>query len=256
MQADEKVTVHASPAGDKIEDEPGQIASWGHFVGFLLFMAGTAALGFRAQHAGNVGSGAADSGQLAEHGKAIYVYLVAGVMDWLLLYYCWAGVHRRGGNLATLSGGRWSSWSELATDVAIVIPFWALWEGTAYGVHWMLGPSTAKTVDSLLPRSVPEVLLWIAVSITAGFCEEIAFRGYLQRQFHALSGSLTVAVTAQALVFGLAHSYQGWKSVVVITTLGVLYGILAVWRRNLRANIVAHAFSDIWEGWLKFVIWR
>ena len=242
--------------GLKNEDQRGQIASWGHFAGFLLFMAGTAALGYRAQHAGDGGGAAADSGQLAEHGKAIYVYLGAGVMDWLLLYYCWAGVHHRGGTLGTLTGDRWRSWSELATDVAIVIPFWAVWEGAAYGVHWMLGPSGAKSVASLLPRSLPEILLWIAVSITAGFCEEIAFRGYLQRQFHALSGSIAVAVLAQALVFGLAHSYQGWKSVIVITTLGVLYGILAVWRRNLGANIVAHAFSDVWEGWLKFVVWR
>jgi membrane protease YdiL (CAAX protease family) len=57
-------------------------------------------------------------------------------------------------------------------------------------------------------------------------------------------------------VFGLAHAYQGWKAVVVISVLGVLYGLLAAWRRNLRANIVAHAASDIWEGWLKFAIWR
>jgi len=58
------------------------------------------------------------------------------------------------------------------------------------------------------------------------------------------------------LVFGVAHSYQGWKSVVVISVLGVLYGMLAAWRGNLRANIISHASSDIWEGWLKQIIWR
>jgi membrane protease YdiL (CAAX protease family) len=256
MQADNLLTTNASLAGNKNEEKPGQIASWSHFIGFLLFMAGTAVLGFRAQQAGHGSGGGATSGQLAEHGKAIYVYLGAGFMDWLLLYYCWAGVHHRGGALGTLTGGRWKSWSEFATDVAIVIPFWALWEGVAYGVHWVLGPSSAKSVASLLPRSVPEILLWIAVSTTAGFCEEIAFRGYLQRQFQALSGSIAVAVVAQALVFGLAHSYQGWKSVIVITALGVLYGVLAAWQRNLRANIIAHAFSDVWEGWLKFMVWQ
>jgi hypothetical protein len=50
-----------------------------------------------------------------------------------------------------------------------------------------------------------------------------------------------VAVIAQALVFGLAHGYQGWKAVIVISVLGVMYGLLAAWRRNLRANIMAHA---------------
>ncbi|HKH97487.1 MAG TPA: CPBP family intramembrane glutamic endopeptidase [Candidatus Sulfotelmatobacter sp.] len=253
MQAtDEILTVNAPPASGK----PEQIASWGHFVGFLLIMAGMAALGFLAQHAGTPKETTAAAGQLADHSKAISVYLVAGVMDWALLYYCWAGVHRRGGSLGTLSGGRWTSWGALATDVAIAAPFFALWEAAAYAVHWALGPSGAKSVDSLLPRSLLEILIWIAVSITAGFCEEIAFRGYLQRQFHALSGSIAVAVLAQALVFGLAHGYQGWKSVIVIIVLGALYGALAAWRRNLRACIVAHAWSDIWEGWLKMVIWK
>jgi hypothetical protein len=44
--------------------------------------------------------------------------------------------------------------------------------------------------------------------------------------------------------------------VIVISVLGVLYGALAAWRGNLRANIVAHAFTDVWEGWLKFVVWK
>jgi membrane protease YdiL (CAAX protease family) len=170
-------------------------------------------------------------------------------------------VHHRGGNLRTLSGGRWTSWRDLCVDLAIALPFWVLWEGVAYGVHWLLalgsiGSGTARTVDSLLPQSLLEVLVWIAVSITAGVCEEMAFRGFLQRQFHALSGSMVVAVLAQGLVFGLFHAYQGWRNVAVISVLGVLYGALAAWRGNLRVNIITHAWGDVWEGWLKFVVWR
>jgi hypothetical protein len=36
----------------------------------------------------------------------------------------------------------------------------------------------------------------------------------------------------------------------------MLYGALGAWRGNLRVNIATHAFGDIWEGWLKFVVWR
>jgi membrane protease YdiL (CAAX protease family) len=248
VQANEIVPISASDPTDK----PKQLASRWHFLGFLLIMAGMAALGFRAQHA----SGTAPSGQLAEHGKALYVYLAAGLMDWALLYYCWIGVHRSGGNLNTLSAGRWTSWKDLAADLAIAAPFWVAWEATANLVHRILGPSTAKSVGDLLPRTLLEILLWIAVSITAGICEEIAFRGYLQRQLHAMTGSLVVAVMAQAFVFGVAHGYQGWKQVIVITVLGLLYGVLAAWRRNLRANMIAHAWSDIWGGWLSMVIWK
>jgi hypothetical protein len=234
---------------------PGQVASLKHLAGFFLIGAGVVLMGFLAQHAPAGGGGAA-SGQFAGHSQAIPIYLVAIAMDWALLYYCWAGVHHSGGTVSTLSGERWSSWKSVAVDIGIVVPFWALWEGTAYGVSRLLGPSTAKTVDSLLPQSLLEVLVWIAASITAGVCEEMVFRGYLQRQLHALTGRNPLAVVGQGLVFGLFHAYQGWKNVVVISVLGILYGVLAAWRGNLRANIISHAATDIWEGWLKFVVWR
>ena len=233
-----------------------QIASCGHFVGFLVIGAGMVALGMLAQHAPAGGATGASGGQLARHSHAVQVYMAAILMDWLLLYYCWAGVHHRGGNLRTLSGGRWTSWKSLATAVGIAGAFWVLWEGAECSVYWLLGPSSAKTVDSLLPKSLVEILIWIATSITAGICEEMAFRGYLQKQFHALTGSVAMAVLAQGLVFGLFHAYQGWKNVIVISVLGVLYGILAAWRRNLQANVIVHAWGDIWSGWLRFVVWR
>ena len=216
-------------------------------------------MGYLAQNAPTSGGSAAASGQLASHSQALPIYLALIGMDWALLYYCWAGVHRFGGSLATLSGGRWRSWKSVAVDLAIALPFWALWEGAAYGVHWLLelgaaGSSAVKTVDSLLPKSLMEIVVWIGVSLTAGICEEMAFRGFLQKQFHALTGNIAAAVVAQGLVFGLFHAYQGWRNVAVIAVLGMLLGALAAWRGNLRVNILSHAWTDIWEGWLKFAI--
>jgi membrane protease YdiL (CAAX protease family) len=236
-----------------------QIASWAHLTGFFLIGAGVVILGFLAQHA--PASGGAAPGQLAAHNRAIPIYLTASFMDLALLYYCWVGVHHRNGNLETLSGGRWTSWRSLGVDLGIALPFWVVWEGTAYGAHWLLDPKLlgaggVKTVASLLPESPLEILIWIVVSITAGVCEELAFRGYLQRQLRALSGNVVVAILAQGAVFGLFHSYQGWTNVIVISVLGVLYGMLAACRRNLHANMIAHAWSDIWGGWLQMLVWH
>ena len=226
--------------------QPKPIASRRHLIGFVAIIAGIVAMGFYAQHA----AGSAATKQLAGHATAIPIYLSACFMDWALLYYCWAGVHRSGGTLATLSGGRWKTWKSLAIALAIAAPFWAAWEGAAYGIHWVLGASSAKTVDSLLPQSFLEIIIWIGVSITAGICEELAFRGYLQKQLEALGGSVVGAVIGQGLIFGLAHSYQGWKNTIVIAILGILFGMLAAWRKNLRANIIVHAWGDVWGGWL------
>ena len=239
---------------------PEPIASKFHLVGLLLLLFGTAAAGFFAQHHAGAPASNASAGQLADHGKAIHIYLVALFMDWALFYYCYAGVRSRGGTLASLSAGRWTSTKDVLTDIAIAIPFWAVWEGVAYGVHYLLdllnSTATAATVDSLLPKSLVEIILWILLCLTAGFCEEIAFRGYLQKQFHALTGSIAIAVVLQGMVFGIAHGYQGWKNVVVITALGLLYGVLAVWRRTLRVNMISHAWADAWEGWLKFILFH
>lgn len=251
MRENEILSADKSP----VRQRPEQVASWAHLVGFLLIGAGVVVMGFLLQHAPS-GGGAGAGSQLASHGKAIPIYLTAIFMDWALLYYCFAGVHHRGGSFWALAGGRWNSWKSVAVDLGIVLPFWVLWEGAAYGVYWLLGPSSAKTVDSLLPQSLLEVLIWIATSITAGVCEEMVFRGYVQRQLDALSGRVAAAVLGQGLIFGLFHAYQGWKNVIIISVLGVLYGALAAWRRNLRANIIVHAWTDVWEGWFKFLVWK
>jgi membrane protease YdiL (CAAX protease family) len=232
--------------------KPAQIASWRHLAGFFLIVTALVALGFYSQAA--KGPAGVQSGDLAKHSAAIGVYLTAIVMDFAFLYYCWAGVHRYGGKLTDLSGGRWNSCKEILRDIAIAAPFWVVWEATAYGVHRLMGDGGAKSVDTLLPQTGAEILLWIALSMTAGFCEELVFRGNLQQQLRALT-SVSAAVIGQGVVFGLAHSYQGWRQVVVISVLGVLYGVLAAWRKKLWVNVMSHAFTDVWEGWLKFVLW-
>lgn len=242
----------ASPAKDK----PSPIDSWGHFVGYLLICTGLVAWGIYVQHSGVGKTDAAPAGQLGNHSAAISFYLISMLGDWALFYYCWAGVKKHGGNLTTLTGGRWTSWKQVALDFAIAVPFWIVWEAVAYGVARLVGPGQAKSVSALLPQSPLEVTIWIAVCLTAGFTEEVQSRGYLQQQFHSLFGSVTVAVLAQGLVFGLMHSYQGWRAVIVIAVLGVLYGTMAAWRRNLRVTMIAHAWSDVWAGWLRLLLWR
>jgi membrane protease YdiL (CAAX protease family) len=228
------------------------IATRAHFIGFLLIGVAVAAMGFMAQHAPTANGATPE--QLAPHGQAVKIYLTAICMDWAMLYYCWIGVHRRGGTLRMLAGERWRSAKALTVDVCVGLASWVVIECASFGVAWLLGSNSAKSVDSLLPKSAVEVLLWAAVCATAAICEELGFRGYVQRQILAFTGSTAVAVVGQGLVFGLFHLYQGWKNVIVISVIGILYGVLAVWRGNLRGNVVSHAMMDFWEGWLKFAV--
>ena len=143
------------------------------------------------------------AGIVEQHRGAIGIYLTAMALDWALFFYMWFFVRKSGLRLRDLIGGRWNLKS-LSLDIAIAVPFWIVWELTARFMHRLLGPSSARSVDILLPRGFLEMAVWIGLSLTAGFCEEAVFRGYLQKQFHALTGNAAIAVLAQALLFGIA----------------------------------------------------
>jgi uncharacterized protein len=221
------------------------IASARHTVGLLLIQLGLAAGGAYLQSRPSAGPNLAPA-----HGGLVPLYVSMIGLEWGLVWYVWGGIHDKGYRLLDLVGGRWSDWKNVAADLTIALPFWILWEATARLVQFALGESHAKTVQGLLPQTWLEIVLWMALSASAGVCEEIVFRGYFQKQFQAITGSIALAVVLQALIFGAGHAYQGMKQVVVISVLGVLYGLLAAWRKNLRPGMIAHTGSDIVGGLL------
>ena len=82
------------------------------------------------------------------------------------------------------------------------------------------------------------------LTATAGFCEEVIHRGYLQCQFAALTRSAIGGIVLQGIEFGVGHGYQGWRFIVMIAILGTMLGLLAHWRRSLRPGMIAHFVQD------------
>lgn len=106
-----------------------------------------------------------------------------------------------------------------------------------------------RTLTALAPSTGTEIAAWILVCVMAGITEEIVFRGYLQRQFTAWGrGAVAAGVILSALVFGCAHAYQGVRNMVLLSIFGALFSLLAIFRRNIRAGIIAHAWQDIIAG--------
>jgi uncharacterized protein len=108
-----------------------------------------------------------------------------------------------------------------------------------------LGKTGWGSVAGIVPSNTLEIAAWIVMAISAGICEETIFRGYLQQQFSGWMGHVSIGVLAQAVIFGLAHAYQGWKNMALIFVLGCIYGAFALLRNGLRANMIAHAGMDI-----------
>jgi membrane protease YdiL (CAAX protease family) len=217
------------------------VAAVGHTVGLLLILALITVAGMRSH-------GTATTAGPAPNLVRFYLSVMAG--EWALVFYVWRGIRRRGLAWRELIGGNWTDGRSWARTAVTAVAFWFVWEGTARAMHLLLGPSNTANVAAMLPHTPVQVALWCMVSCTAGFCEEVAYRGYLQRQFAAWTGSVPAAIALQAVIFGTSHGYQGTKQVVIISVLGALYGILAHWRRTLLPGIAAHAWSDIYGGWL------
>ena len=225
------------------------IAPWYHTLIFLVILAALAWWGTHVNHASPTSAGD------GERYSQAWSYLTNIGGEWLMILFIWAGVNDRQG-LRGLTGGRWNSWRQVAIDFAIAAPFWVLWTATARFTWFLIGPPHGPRGPlTFPPQGLVDIAAWLAVSATAGFCEEIMYRGYLQQQLQAVTGNAAVAIAAQAVLFGLGHTYQGWKPVFVISILGLLYGLLAYWRRNLRSAMISHAWSDMFEGYIKF-LWQ
>lgn len=185
----------------------------------------------------------------------ITLYVATMAWQYALLGYVYFGVRRQGGRLRDLIGGRWNEFEDFLIDVGIAAAYWVVSAFVLAGLLYLFGfgdpakmQSARKVLEVLMPNSRIEMILWVCVSITAGFCEEIIFRGYLQRQFAAISGSMTIGVIAQALLFGLGHGYQGPERMFVIAVWGSMFGMLALWRKSLRPGMMAHTFHDTLSG--------
>ncbi|HYV20647.1 MAG TPA: CPBP family intramembrane glutamic endopeptidase [Verrucomicrobiae bacterium] len=211
----------------------------------LVFLA-MASWGALAQH-----RSAAHSSTLQVPASPAAIYAGLILMEWGLVYYVWkAALGGSTVSLRDLIGGRWKTLRDVAVDVAIGLLTWGAWTLASWlWVSWAR-PDSAASVDSLLPHRPHEIALWILLSLSAGFGEELVFRGYLQRQFHALTASAPLALVLQAALFGVSHGYQGVFACTRIFVYGLLFGGLAIGRRSLRPGMVAHAWTDIASGLL------
>ena len=150
--------------------------------------------------------------------------------------------------MKSLIGGSWNSLRDVLRDAGLALGIWSIWFGAEKLWGHVFDISHAVSIQTFLPRKPLEIALWIAVSISAGISEEIAFRGYFQRQFGALTGSKWAGVCLQALLFGVGHGYQGVQAMAKIALFGALFGALAIWRGSLRPGIMAHALGDMLSG--------
>lgn len=219
-------------------DQPGlrAIAPAWHTAVILLVVFGLSLLGARQHGLPSIG-----------HGRAA-AYLSVIAVEWVLTAFIWIGIRGRGMRLGELIGGSWPSVRAVLRDLGIAVLFLIASHLVLALLGYLLKVTPSPGVRSLFPDGPTEVVLYLMLSLTAGICEEIIFRGYLQRQFAALTKSTAAGLMLQGVAFGLAHGYQGTKYMCVIAVYGCLFGLLVYWRRSLRPGMTAHFVQDAIGG--------
>lgn len=235
------------------------IAPWWHTV---VLAGGIALLSF---------AGAKEiSGVHDERISRLATYGVTVATELVMLAWIWFGLWLRRLPFRSLMGELERGVRGLAVDLGIAAVFWfgSLLVLATLGVFWEVfdaamhhralapngQPDAAQqhTIHALLrlaPSTANEITAWILVCAFAGFAEEIVFRGYLQRQFTAWAGgALWVGVVFSGISFGMAHGYQGARNMVLLSVFGALFSLLAIFRRSLRAGMIAHAWQDLIAG--------
>ena len=227
------------------------IAPWWHTAIVVVVILGVSALS----------SMQARGGSLQQHHLQRYAFTIA--WEGALAALAWWGIRMRRIPVRQLLGQRRPGAKAWFTDFGIALIFWVMASIVLAAISSLLRLlhllRMEKTVLELAPQTVWQVLLWVALSTTAGIVEEFVFRGYLLQQFASIGGksiggkserrgTLWVGVLVSSLLFGAAHGYEGIGAMIAIVAFGALFCVLAIQRKSLRAGMMAHAWHDSVAG--------
>lgn len=106
-------------------------------------------------------------------------------------------------------------------------------------------------LEAMLPHTAAEARTFGAVSVTAGVCEELLYRGFLIAYLEPAAG-IWFAVILSSTVFGVGHYYQGTKGIVKTGIVGLVMAGLYQLTGSLWAPIILHASIDMVSGHLGY----
>ena len=110
-------------------------------------------------------------------------------------------------------------------------------------------------LDFMLPHTQREHRWFLALSLTAGVCEEIIYRGYfvwLLAPWLGVVGALVVIT----VLFGLGHSYQGKKGLLRPMAAGAVMGAIVLATGWVVPAMIVHALVDVGSGEIGFAVLR
>jgi uncharacterized protein len=179
----------------------------------------------------------------------LWTLVVGGIALWLLTDRAWLSL-----GMAVPQG--WRLWG----SGVLVVGFALQQVRTATRIARISGPkpklrAQLGKLSIALPHSRDELRWFVTLSLTAGFCEEFLFRGYLIWAFTPLVGWWGAAALSLS-VFAAAHAYQGKAGAIRSGLVGGFFTLLVAFSGSLVPAIVLHAVVDITSGVIAWLVLR
>ncbi|NUS39859.1 MAG: CPBP family intramembrane metalloprotease [Lysobacter sp.] len=169
----------------------------------------------------------------------------------------WVHHGRRWGLLGLVPPTGWRLWASAGLFLAVI----ALYAPTLAKLG-RIAPARRAALRArfgshaaMLPHTRPELAWFTALSLTAGFCEELVFRGYLVWVFQPFIG-IWGAAAVSCVVFALAHSYQGAGGVLKTGLIGTVFMLAVLASGSLIPAIAIHALIDVAQGVVAWLVLR
>jgi membrane protease YdiL (CAAX protease family) len=107
--------------------------------------------------------------------------------------------------------------------------------------------SAFAKLSFFLPATREERRWFVGVSISAGICEEILFRGFLITYFCVVPfhAPVLAGLLLSSLFFGTGHLYQGFTGVVQTAIMGFVFGGIFLISGSLLIPMILHAAVDL-----------
>ena len=111
-----------------------------------------------------------------------------------------------------------------------------------------LGIAETPLLRHLIPVTALEKFSFSALSLTAGFAEELVFRGFLLWALTQASASVALAVVVSSILFGVMHAYQDVAGAGRAAILGAVLAAPVVATGSVVPAMLAHAAIDLTSG--------
>jgi membrane protease YdiL (CAAX protease family) len=113
-----------------------------------------------------------------------------------------------------------------------------------------------RRIRRIVPATPADLPLWLALSVSAGVVEEIAYRGVLFRLLSQWTPGWWIPALLGAALFAAVHAIQGWRGMLGVAAVSLAMQAL-VWKTDdLYTAMAAHTAIDIGAGLVMGRPWR